>query len=353
MAQKITYQDPGGNAVVGYLINGKTYKDPSGTQRIDAGSVVVTPDAKQWLMTDGGGIEIAKAASNPYKQYMDELTASTQLGGVLGYQLKQQQLANDQATAASVSRLNAQKPLVIAERDAAAQNAYIQNMQNLRRMPQMQKAMGITGGLSESALLASQANYENKQANIYRDAQNQLNSIDMAIADAKTAGAVNNANLAADYYGQLANLELQASQNATDLARERANTLAKYGIFTGYSDLGYSDADITGMENAYRQALAAQRSSSNGGGTPVVIADPYSEMANAGITDEAGAYAWAIANGYSSTEATKLAEYFVNDSVAALPSIVKYAWERALVGTATESDKKLLIAYGLVDSNEG
>ena len=57
MARKTDYYDPFGNKQTGYVIDGKTYKDEAGTQRIDPGSAV-TVGSKTWQMTDNGGVQV-------------------------------------------------------------------------------------------------------------------------------------------------------------------------------------------------------------------------------------------------------------------------------------------------------
>ena len=48
-------------------------------------------------------------------------------------------------------------------------------------------------------------------------------------------------------------------------ALERAQTLAQAGDFSGYKDLGYSDAEIATLQNAYNRALAAESLGRGGG----------------------------------------------------------------------------------------
>lgn len=57
MARKTDYYDPFGQKQTGYIINGQTYKDEAGTQRIDNGSAV-TVGGKTYQMTDNGGVQV-------------------------------------------------------------------------------------------------------------------------------------------------------------------------------------------------------------------------------------------------------------------------------------------------------
>lgn len=55
-AKQTSYYDPTGKQQTGYIINGTTYKDQSGTQRIDQGSVVQTGGGYYKLGADGKGV---------------------------------------------------------------------------------------------------------------------------------------------------------------------------------------------------------------------------------------------------------------------------------------------------------
>lgn len=110
------------------------------------------------------------------------------------------------------------------------------------------------------------------------------------------------------------------SDTAYERALRKAETLAQFGNFSGYRELGYSDAEIAQMENAYKQAQVQSYSSGsrsgNGGGSSDgnngdVSGDIYSQMYQSGIRSEGDAYAWLLAAGYSTTQAEKLTEYFL------------------------------------------
>lgn len=114
-------------------------------------------------------------------------------------------------------------------------------------------------------------------------------------------------------------------ENETEYARalERAQTLAQAGDFSGYRALGYSDQEIASLQNAYQRALYASsaggssgRSGSGSGGstsgdTQAGSGDIYSTLYQAGVRTEGDAYAQLLAAGYNTTQAGKLAEYFM------------------------------------------
>lgn len=115
----------------------------------------------------------------------------------------------------------------------------------------------------------------------------------------------------------------QQYEDETEYARalEWAQTLAQAGDFSGYAALGYSDQEIANLQNAYNRAMAASTLSggSRGGGSSSsssksskTSGSAYERMYQAGIRNQMDAYAWAIDNGYSSTEADNLSTYFMD-----------------------------------------
>lgn len=108
---------------------------------------------------------------------------------------------------------------------------------------------------------------------------------------------------------------------AYERALNRAQLLAAAGDFSGYAALGYSNADIATLQNAYNQANAGYGgisysgggsggSSGSGGGSGSGTGNLYQQLYDSGLRSEGDAYAWLIANGYNSTESGNLAGYF-------------------------------------------
>lgn len=86
------------------------------------------------------------------------------------------------------------------------------------------------------------------------------------------------------------------SETEYERALQRAETLAQFGNFSGYRELGYSDAEITQMETAYKQAQvqsysSGSRSGSSGGSSG-------GSSSSSSDTDYDGLFAAARASGY-------------------------------------------------------
>ena len=103
------------------------------------------------------------------------------------------------------------------------------------------------------------------------------------------------------------------SKEQYDRALSRAQLLAAAGDFSGYGALGYSDSDIALLQTA------AQMSQS-GGGTGGRVSggtgtsgdgSAYQSMFNAGLKSEGQAYEWLLNNGRKSTDASRMAKYYV------------------------------------------
>lgn len=105
---------------------------------------------------------------------------------------------------------------------------------------------------------------------------------------------------------------------------DRAQTLAAAGDFSGYKALGYSDAEIKAMQDAYNREQAAARLSSSGGsrsgstgggnsgGSSGSTGGVYQRMYDEGIRSYDDAYEWLRANGYGTTDANRYANGLVN-----------------------------------------
>ena len=111
------------------------------------------------------------------------------------------------------------------------------------------------------------------------------------------------------------NREQYESETEYNRALDRAQTLAQAGDFSGYRALGYSDAEIASLQNAYQRALYASSAGGSGGSTSgdtqAGSGDIYSTLYQAGVRTEGDAYAQLLAAGYNTTQAGKLAEYFM------------------------------------------
>lgn len=106
------------------------------------------------------------------------------------------------------------------------------------------------------------------------------------------------------------------TQYAYEQALQKAETLAKYGDFSGYADLGYSTAQIAAMKNAYEaeQAAAAAQSASDlslSQAKAILKENPYNQTALEAYERLTGV-SYNTGNETSTGDETNLSQYSLN-----------------------------------------
>ena len=132
--------------------------------------------------------------------------------------------------------------------------------------------------------------------------------------DAEKASALENARTSIlDNYRTNAANELASKQSD---ARDQINTIYSAGTGTPSDELwnaaGYDPSVVSALK-AYQAAGLTSTSGgsySGSGGTTTNGGDVYDQMYSSGITTPERAYAWLIGQGYTSTEATNLADNY-------------------------------------------
>ena len=171
-----------------------------------------------------------------------------------------------------------------AENQVAADNA-----QQTQKMNEYFAANGLNTGAAGQAQLAQNTT-----------AQDNIGSLEKAKADALNGVETKRATLSAQYQNAIAEaiasnnyerakslydeavrvdesivstalnqaqLNYQAANDTYNRTAAQADTLAQYGNFSGYSNLGYTPAQTNSMSAAYQAALAAKAAKSSGSGS--------------------------------------------------------------------------------------
>lgn len=279
-----TYLDANGERRGAFLINGQTYLDPQGNQRIPVGSVVETAGGK-YLMTENGGIPITEGEL--YQRQLNQM-----------FQQRQAQQAEAINKAAEAGALEYQQliPGINAQYDQAARQAYVNYMLEKQGLPEQMARLGLDGqGVSESTaaqmLNAYQGNLNDSELARRSAIQQVNNDIARLRADAQAQIAQGVADLGGERFSAYQWLQeflrqqnqfnqqqdwqkyiwnQQQSQGAADEEYQRrlelAQTLAQYGDFSGYRAMGI---DTSQMEQAWReqQAMDAYQVYSRGTGS--------------------------------------------------------------------------------------
>lgn len=134
---------------------------------------------------------------------------------------------------------------------------YRDYMQHKRTLPQEMAARGYSGGLSESSMLRLRNSYEEGLGENERARLGQISSAERDLAqklfEARTAADTANRQADLQRMGYLTQLQEQQYQDQ----QQRAATMASAGDFSGYRALGYSDADVKYLEEAWAMANPA------------------------------------------------------------------------------------------------
>lgn len=341
----VQYWDANGNRQIGYMINGQTYVDQAGTQRIGIGSRVQTGNGL-YEMTANGGVLVPGYTQTTYEDaygnkhiayigqdgltYTNPVTGEripvgsivqtangkyvmTANGGVpitdaeieqqrlnLIFQQRQQAAidAINAATDAGVLAYQQMLPGINSQYDTAAKQLYTNYMQENQAMPEQLAKMGLSGqGISESTAASLANSYQGnlsaselaRRAAI-QDVENQIANLraEAEAQKAQTAYDLSGEQFSAWQWAQELQNQIQQFQQQQDWNKytwekefgmaqdqdayerqlEAALYLAGFGDFSGFKALGYNDAQIAGMAQAWQQdRLAELYGGSSGGGS--------------------------------------------------------------------------------------
>lgn len=121
---------------------------------------------------------------------------------------------------AAVSKLEGQRPSIYQNAEAAAKQAYINKMLAQRDMAQQMTASGLSGGLSDSALIAMNSDYENSRNSILQNQSNALNELNTNINQVKAGGDLSLAEMQSQYQAALAQQAAQELQRQQELQNQ-------------------------------------------------------------------------------------------------------------------------------------
>lgn len=127
-------------------------------------------------------------------------------------------------TQSAIEMNNAYIPQVNKQTDKQLQEAYIAAQQAKVNAPQSLAALGYSGGAAESSLMGLDINYQNNRNELETSRNNSLDSIRQNANEIQATGNVDLANLASQYYSQMAEAQAKAQANA----QEQANWQKKF-----------------------------------------------------------------------------------------------------------------------------
>lgn len=222
-AVKATVYPEKGEPYTGYIIGGRTYKDPQGDERIEYNSRVETPDGRRYVYTrETGGVPDQNTAQNEYARAHRESVE----------RLRSSRAANDRAIDLGVSQ---NVRALRADRDAAERDMYAANKQARRAyieasspfgaIAQQTHALGLgDSGFAESTRMGLANEYQAalSAARSGRDAA--VREIDAAITRAISQGEMEKARAWAELEGDIFAADEKANENLADMRNRAAES---------------------------------------------------------------------------------------------------------------------------------
>lgn len=166
---KVKYYDPSGKAREGYIIDNKTYKDPDGNERVDIGSVVETAGGT-YTLTKNGGVKTNFLQEN-YDRAEEQLSSAKRAAAdalerkykSLVYEIENNKRSTKKNYNEAIADNNQQKEL------------------SQKKLNQLLKAQGISGGASESSIIANAILFEEKNNELTRDYNKTISDYDLML----------------------------------------------------------------------------------------------------------------------------------------------------------------------------
>lgn len=224
--QEVIYQTPTGQNAKGYFINGKTYKDSAGTQRIDIGSTVPTAGGT-FTLTGAGGVKTPSTIANDLRGAYK--TSAHNLDGVYTAQKGAINAAmQNQENQTKRQKKNVQAQYADANR--AAYQAYMNASNPYGAADEQRARLGLANsGYSETSKMQLANTYQQSIGENTRARDEYINELDNALMDAKLKGDIELANALGEHklrvyqHGIDAAEAIAAQENAAYNAGMEAN----------------------------------------------------------------------------------------------------------------------------------
>ena len=277
--QKTTWWDKDGKVNTGYIQDGKTYVDEALTERVPVGSTVNT-NAGTYQMTSSGGVPTYSTARNNYENNVNKAIETYKAAGEMQKQRVQS------ATDAAIAEVNRQKNIArtnMTEANDAARKAYEQAANPFGALEEQRVRLGLDeSGYSESAKLRLASDYAAQTNANLRAMNEQLQALDVQIAQAKASGQY---ELASIYEAQAQNIMSQqtAMQNAlysTDvsaIAQAQAEQQFNEQMAFQKEQLARQEAQAE-KQNRYNLALAYLQAGASGSFVAETLGIPQKDV---------------------------------------------------------------------------
>lgn len=217
----------------------------------------------------------------------------------------------------SISNTAANNRQAIAQQQQQLATDTARQIADLRAQGEFQKAEAVLQIAQQQ--LAQLWELQQYQDSIYLQEQQ------LAMNESALTGIYNGQKT---YEAQMADkeLELATKQQDVELARQIVDNMIQIGNPNIDEETiklaGYTKDYVNQMAAFYKSQLTAKKSSGGGGGSSVAKTQAfvYDQLADAGMKTEDQAYAWLVQNGYTATEADRMAQGFM-DHLATLETL--------------------------------
>ena len=226
-----TYEDAYGNKNIAYIgQDGLTYTNPVTGERIPVGSIVTTANGK-YVMTANGGVPITDAEIE--QQRLN-----------LIFQQRQQAAidAINAATDAGVLAYQQMLPGINSQYDTAAKQLYTNYMQENQAMPEQLAKMGLSGqGISESTAASLANSYQGNLSASELARRAAIQDVNNQIANLRAEAEAQKAQTAYDLSGE----QFSAWQWAQELQQQiqQAQQAQQWNQYTWEKEFGMAQND--------------------------------------------------------------------------------------------------------------
>ncbi len=197
---KVKYFDPSGTPREGYIIDNKTYKDPEGNERVELGSVVETAGGT-YTLTKNGGVKTNFLDEN-YNRAEQQINSAKREAAAAIEKKYQSQAYNIE---------NYKKNIKKDYNEAISKNNQKKEVSE-KKLNQLLKAQGISGGASESSIIANSIFFEENNNELMRELNKTISDYDMMLL-----------NLADEMDYEIMKSNSEYDSMYADLLSERAN----------------------------------------------------------------------------------------------------------------------------------
>lgn len=237
--------------------------------------------------------------SNPLDEYYAQMKSAQRAA----------EAAQEARTRAAVEALQGNRRTIEQDAEEAAKQAYISRMLTEKRLPQQLAATGSSGGMTDSAVLRMNSDYENSRNDIMNAKNNALADLNSQIAQVEATGDISLAQQQSEWAQQLAQMQWQLAQQEA----ERQQELELAAINASKSGSGKGGLSIGELRNLYNDGLIDQETFYELSGIPHTA----QETLTGAITNRTGA-GWIAVDGLGRFSTGELSKLIDNGTVLAV-----------------------------------